>query len=71
MKSKLTIRQQIEKRDAEENKQPKKRRFFGGKKQHYYVKGYEVSKEIWMAQLSAVDPATRFTIEELKKLEIK
>ena len=70
MKSKLTIHQQIAIRDAEEDPQPKKRAF-GGKKQYYYVKGFKVNKEIWLAQLSAEDPVTRFTVEDLKKLEIK
>ena len=36
MKSKLTIHQQIAKRDAEENPQPKKRGF-GRRPDHFYV----------------------------------
>ena len=51
MKSKLTIHQQIAKRDAEENPQPKKRGF-GRRPEHFYVNGVEVTKEVWMNRLS-------------------
>lgn len=69
MKSKLTNRQKIAIRDAEENSQPK-RKFFHGRKQHYYVYGYEVEKDIWLKHLSSKTNADSFTLDQIKQLAI-
>lgn len=47
---KLTIHEQVAKRDAEENPQPKKRGF--ARKEHHYLFGKEATEEEWRKHLS-------------------